>query len=135
VIVIDASITAPFLLNDEPSPPPEIAHRLAREALIAPPHWVFETGNLLLNAVRRKRIARTMLEAIVPQLRPMDVTIASDSLDRVWTDTIRLAEDHRLTIYDAGYLELAWRRDAALASLDDDLVKAARTLDIPILTY
>ena len=39
---------------------------------------------------------------------------------------LSLADRHRLTAYDAAYLELALSRAAELASLDDDLVKAAR---------
>jgi predicted nucleic acid-binding protein len=135
VIVLDASITAPFLLDGEQSPPPDITARILSDPLIAPPHWVSETGNLLLNAVRRKRITQAMREALVPQLRALGVTIASDALERVWTETIRFAEEHGLTIYDAGYLELAWRRRATLATLDDELLDAARALDIPVLTY
>ena len=38
---------------------------------------------------------------------------------------ISLARMHKLPVYDAVYLELAKRRDAALASLDGALLRAA----------
>ena len=38
---------------------------------------------------------------------------------------MRLAERHRLTIYDAAYLELAQRRGVPLATLDTELRNAA----------
>ena len=44
-----------------------------------------------------------------------------------------VADRFRLTLYDACYLELAQRRALPLATLDKDLRKAAKTLDIPLL--
>jgi hypothetical protein len=40
---------------------------------------------------------------------------------------------HRLTVYDAAYLELALRADAALATLDRQLAAAARAAQVPLL--
>ncbi len=42
------------------------------------------------------------------------------------TDVYRLAITHRLTGYDAVYLELALRKNLPLATLDEDLVRACR---------
>ena len=42
-----------------------------------------------------------------------------------------LAQTHGLSFYDAVYLELAKRQDAALASLDTALVRAAKAEGIP----
>jgi predicted nucleic acid-binding protein len=43
----------------------------------------------------------------------------------VFPDVHRTALAYQLTSYDAAYLELAIRRGLALATLDDDLRKAA----------
>jgi predicted nucleic acid-binding protein len=43
-----------------------------------------------------------------------------------WPAILALAEKHRLTAYDAAYLELALRTGLQLATLDGDLRKAAR---------
>ena len=48
---------------------------------------------------------------------------------------MRLADAHKLTAYDAAYLELAVRVGAALASTDTDLVDAARRCGVEVLTY
>jgi predicted nucleic acid-binding protein len=42
------------------------------------------------------------------------------------------AERHRLTLYDATYLELAQRRKLPRATLDEDLIKAGNALGITI---
>jgi predicted nucleic acid-binding protein len=39
---------------------------------------------------------------------------------------LALARKHRLTVYDASYLELAQRETLPLATLDKDLARAAR---------
>jgi hypothetical protein len=44
-----------------------------------------------------------------------------------------LARKHRLTVYDAGYLELALRQDLPLATLDADLIDAARAEAVPLI--
>ena len=46
---------------------------------------------------------------------------------------LALARGHRLTIYDAAYLELALRADAPLATLDRQLASAARAARVPLL--
>ena len=47
--------------------------------------------------------------------------------------TRRLAEQHRLTVYDAAYLEVAQRRRLPLASLDQDLRHAAHAVGVEVL--
>ena len=44
-----------------------------------------------------------------------------------------LARKHGLTFYDAAYLELAKREAIPLATLDKELVKAARAEDVPLV--
>ena len=49
-----------------------------------------------------------------------------------WTMTLRLADRFDLTLYDAAYLELALRRSAPLATLDEAL-RSAGSLEVPLL--
>ena len=44
-----------------------------------------------------------------------------------------LARRHRLTVYDAAYLELAQRERVPLATLDAALADAARREAVPVL--
>jgi predicted nucleic acid-binding protein len=46
---------------------------------------------------------------------------------------LMLARRYRLTVYDASYLELARRQDAPLATLDKNLLTAARDQKIALL--
>jgi predicted nucleic acid-binding protein len=47
---------------------------------------------------------------------------------------LMLARNHRLTFYDAAYLELAKREKVCLASLDDALNAAAQAEGVPLVT-
>lgn len=42
------------------------------------------------------------------------------------SEVLRLARTHRLSVYDAAYLELAQRHRVELVALDGDLMEAAR---------
>jgi len=48
-------------------------------------------------------------------------------------DALDLADRHRLTVYDALYLELAADVDAELATLDRDLTRAARAEGVGVV--
>lgn len=52
---------------------------------------------------------------------------------RALTTILRLAETHRLTTYDASYLELAMRLGVPLATLDKSLRHAAGEAGVPLL--
>ena len=47
--------------------------------------------------------------------------------------TQRLCRKHGLTAYDAAYLEIAMRSGDALATVDDDLRRAALAEGVPVL--
>lgn len=135
MIVVDASITAAFVLPDEPSPPAHIAEQLLSGGILVPQHWHFEVANALNVAERRKRIDRETRDWAFARLVDWVVDVDTDGFRSAWTDVPKLSDQHGLTIYDAAYLELALRRSAALASIDDELVEAAIACGVDVLTY
>ena len=84
-------------------------------------------------AERRTRITsadRNRFLALVVQL---DLGIDPADPNVVWHDVLSLAAQHRLTSYDAAYLELAMRWGLPLASRDNALIEAARTCGLELL--
>jgi predicted nucleic acid-binding protein len=63
----------------------------------------------------------------------MNIAIDGETNVFAWNATLALTDRFRLTSYDACYIELAQRRGLPLATLDKDLRKAAKALDIPLL--
>jgi predicted nucleic acid-binding protein len=61
------------------------------------------------------------------------VNIDAETDRHAWTTTLQLAEQCRLTLYDAAYLELARRLDLPLATLDEELRAASTAVDVTLL--
>ena len=52
---------------------------------------------------------------------------------QAWSTILHLAVEHRLTLYDAAYLELAVRRGLPMATLDGELRRAAQRQGVALL--
>ena len=131
MLVIDASIAAAWLYHDENEAIAELTiTRMAEEEAAAPVLWQYEIRNLLLMGVRRNRIdpqtMRERLEAV--GALPIRIDHEPDL-----GQALDLAEKHRMTFYDALYLELASRHNAELATLDKALQASARKEGITLV--
>jgi len=126
--VIDASATLPWCFAEEATPWTEgLLDRLqGGEEARVPAHWPIEVMNGLIMAVRRKRIDLERVARFAGDLAALPVRIERPHEPATWNAVVQLAAKHNLTIYDAAYLELAQRIGLPLATLDDDLRKAAR---------
>lgn len=129
-LVVDASVAASWLFPDEAAAAADRALAAVGEAPgLVPLLWHYEMRNILLVAERRGRISREGLVERVSALSDLPLETDADAdLGRALT----LAETHRLSFYDALYLELAQRRGARLASLDARLVEAARAAGVAV---
>lgn len=129
--VLDASIAASWVLQDEDEPAARAAlQRIAGDEAVAPALFWFEIRNILVVSERRGRITEAVTRNFLQSLSSLPILLdASPDEDRV----LRLARRHKLSVYDAAYLELAQRRKVPLASLDAALVKAARAEKIEAL--
>jgi len=83
--------------------------------------------------VRRGRHDAAFRDATLADLALLPIHIDPETDRQAWTATLRFAERHRLTLYDAAYLELAQRRDLPLATLDTELRAAASTENVALL--
>ncbi|TAM85843.1 MAG: hypothetical protein EPN41_11305 [Candidimonas sp.] len=61
------------------------------------------------------------------------MNLCENNANFAWNDTLRLAGQHGLTLYDATYPELALRLSPPLATRDSALRKAAVDWDVPLL--
>jgi predicted nucleic acid-binding protein len=100
---------------------------------IAPQLWAIEALNGLLTAERHGRIDREVRRRLAGFLQELPIKIDDETATRSWTTTAHLAEQHRLTAYDATYLELAMRLDLPLATSDTALITAAKVAGVQLL--
>ena len=123
-----------WVFPDEAS---EATDRL-RESLIegrafVPALWPVEVGNVLLTATRRGRISGDEWPRIRASLEVLPIEIDPVSTSRTWGAVLELAREHRLSGYDATYLELAMRMQLPLATLDRSLGTAGRAEGLNVL--
>ena len=132
--VVDNSVALAWCFEDEHTQTAmDLLDRVAETGAFAPSLWPLEVLNGLLMAERRGRVDATRRHRLAGFLRALPVTLDTETADHAWTATVRLAERHRLSVYDAAYLELAQRRKLPLATLDEDLIKAAKALGMTLL--
>jgi len=133
-LVLDGSVTLAWIYPDETTPQVMAVfdHVIVQGAFV-PELWKIEVASSLSNGIRRKRIDWTGRAEALSDLEAMFISIDRETGDRVWHETLVLADKHRLTVYDATYLELAQRLSLPLATLDEDLRTAAQSESIPLL--
>ena len=129
--VLDSSVAITWLLDDEENPVADTARwRIVDGGAFVPQVWHLEVRNALLVAERRRRISA---QGAVVRLRSLkELPIYTDTEPDL-ESAVELARSHHLAIYDAVYLELARRRNEALATLDTALVRAAKAEGLPLL--
>lgn len=132
--VLDASFTLQWLFQDEASPEGYAALAVVgREGAVIPALWFVEITNALGMAERRGRIDVAGAREALRLLRSLPLVV--DELPSLaWPEPVlQLMRAHRLTAYDATYLELAQRRGLSLATKDRDLLAAASAVGVPLL--
>ena len=128
--VLDASVTAAWLLPDETHPLADRCRRLlAEQNAVVPGIWWFEIRNLLIVAERRGRLNESGTARALRDLGRFPILRDDEAEEAA---ILLLARKYRLSFYDAAYLELAMRQDLPLATLDKQLVQAARNETVPL---
>ena len=120
---LDASIAACWAFPDEQDPRADAALvRIRSEDAVVPSFWWFEVRHILVVNERRKRITESGTNNFLRELARLRIRVDREPEESA---VLRLARAHRLSVYDASYLELALREAIPVATLDDQLTAAA----------
>jgi predicted nucleic acid-binding protein len=129
--VLDASVVACWAFVDEEHPVADLAlERIRTDEARVPASWWFEVRNILILNERRKRLTESDTVSFLRDLARLRVTVDRSPEE---ADVLMLARQHRLSVYDASYLELARRNSVPLATLDRELAGAASAIDVALL--
>jgi predicted nucleic acid-binding protein len=132
-LVLDCSLAMAWYFRDEATPyTTAVRTALATERVVVPSLWALEITNVLIVAERRKRSTQAKASKWLRLLAALPIFVDGETAARAFDPVLSLARAHKLTAYDAAYLELAMRRGLPLATLDDDLKKAAQTVGVPL---
>ena len=133
-MVIDTSAVLAWVYSDEATVAiRDVFARVAERGAWVPTLWKLEVANVLEMGVRRGRHDAAFRDSTLADLALLPITVDAESDQHAWGATVRLAERHRLSVYDAAYLELAQRRGLPLATLDAELRQAGRAEGIVVL--
>jgi predicted nucleic acid-binding protein len=129
--VLDASVAACWYFEDEHDLRADAALKLFdSDSALTPVQWWFEIRNVVVLGERRRRASEQYTAEFLDYLQQLPIEIAALPDP---TSVLALARRHRLTFYDAAYLELAQRERIALVTLDDALAAAARAEGVALV--
>ena len=128
--VLDNSVTMRWFFGD--GNPAELAYAekvldtLQVDSAIVPATWGLEVANVIARAEAKALVSEARSSAFLEMLEGVSIGLDGATFAHALTDTLQLARRYKLSAYDASYLELALRRGMPLATLDEDLQKAAK---------
>ncbi len=122
-LVLDASVTASWLLEDEvDSQTGASLDSVRQDGALVPQLWHYEIRNALLVAQRRGRLHE---DEVIERLASLGHLPILTDREPDLQIAMELAIARGLSFYDAMYVELARRRQLPLATLDAALARAA----------
>jgi len=129
-IALDASLALAWLFERESTNEAELAssvlETLAEGEALVPALWHAEVVNALLVGERRGGVSEARVADYLQRLARLPIHTDDVPPSTRREGVLALARAHALSAYDAAYLNLALRRDLALATFDRKLVEAMR---------
>lgn len=109
-----------------------VARQLQTDTALVPVIWVLEVVNVLARGELLGQLAAETSSEFLEMLKRMRIVTDPDTTRHAFSTTLDLARRHRLSAYDAAYLELAQRKQIPLATLDADLRKSAAAAGVAL---
>ena len=128
--VLDNSVTMRWFFGD--GKPQELAYAgkvldaMKVATAIVPTTWGLEVANVIARAEAKALVTEARSGAFPEMLDGVSIEVDAATFAHALESTLQLARRYKLSAYDASYLELALRRGISLATLDEDLQKAAK---------
>ena len=128
--VLDNSVTMRWFFGD--GKPQELAYAgkvldaMKQDKALVPATWGLEVANVIARAEAKGWVTEARSSEFLEMLEGVDIDVDSATFAQALSDTLQLARRYKLSSYDASYLELALRLGMPLATLDEDLQKAAK---------
>ena len=132
--VLDASVTLCWCFENQVTKYAEAIFEMLAggEEASVPFIWPLEVANVLVTAERRKDLKPAQVTSFTEELGAWPIQVDTIGLDRAFQQILSTARQHSLSAYDAAYLELAMREGLPLATLDDNLKRAAKAVGVRI---
>jgi len=132
--VIDNSVVMTWCFKDEDNEYSDrMLNKLEHATVFVPSIWPLEVTNVLLSAERKNRIGEADSMRFIALLSELPIVVDQESPERMIKEIFALARQHNLSSYDASYLDLAMRKGLPIATLDKNLLAAAKRSKVMVL--
>lgn len=127
--VLDCSVAISWLLPDEAC---DLAFlkQVAEKGAVVPSIWALEVANVLEMSRRSGRLSDAQRFQALDTLKELPIKVDPETAAHAWGQSVHMASQYNLSLYDASYLELALRKALPLATLDKALHAAAKQAGI-----
>ncbi len=133
--VVDNSVVMSWCFKDETNRYADsILDLLVESIALVPAIWHFEVVNVLLVAERRKRISKADSTRFLSLLSRLPIVAETEHPKTLMKDLLGLGRSSKLSSYDAAYIDLAMKQGVPLATSDRRLRRAAKAVDVRLLT-
>jgi predicted nucleic acid-binding protein len=135
--VLDCSVTMAWCFEDESNSYTEsvLDSLLKGHEAKVPPLWRLEVSNVLLLAIKKRRINSLIANNFKNTLTQLPIQTDESASERVFDTVFELGKELDLTAYDAAYFELALRENIPIATQDSQIIKAAKKQKIKIFHF
>lgn len=129
--VLDNSVLCGWVLGNQADAYTDaVGQRLVDDMAVAPPLLRLEFVNVLRTACKRERLTIDAASEIIRHINALPIEYDPTPSEAV--QIMQLALRYNLSSYDAAYLDLALRRQIAVATRDADLANAARAAGVGV---
>ena len=132
--VLDNSVTMRWFFGDgklqELAYAGKVLDAMKKTSALVPVTWGLEVANVIAKAEAKSLVTEARSGAFLEMLEGVDIEVDTATFAHALSNTLQLARRYKLSAYDASYLELALRLGIPLATLDEDLQKAAKKAGI-----
>jgi len=134
--VLDNSVAMRWLLPSTKAGDQKYANAvlasLTGTTALVPSLWHLEAANVMLGGRVNAVLEVGDMERFIAQLESLPIEVDALTAKQAFNRTLSLAQAYGISSYDASYLELAMREGVPLATLDKDLLKAARKANVVV---
>lgn len=134
--IIDSTMALAWLIarpdRNEATLAEQVFGKVAAYGAETPAIWFSELANTLLVLERANRISQQDASSYLADIGLLAITQDDEPCGTRQVRVLDLARIHRLSVYQAAYLEFAMRRVAVLATFDRQLAEAARAAGVRI---
>jgi predicted nucleic acid-binding protein len=135
IYIFDASFVGALIIPDEKNPQVgKMYARIQNEDEKFTPHLLwYEISNIFNKLIRDNRYDYNEVQKLIPLLTALHLETDSVTGANYSQRLLLLCNNHKLSAYDAAYLELAERKKATLCTLDKHLRIAAEKHKVPVI--